>query len=210
MIGVTATHRTTAFPATGGRRLDPLARLALAAAEPLAIDLTPDTALVVGTAYGSVTATQRLLDGMRTDGDQLASPAAFTASTLTHSTGALSEALKLHGPVATISQGPASALAALRWAWCQLAAGRTTAALVVAGDHPTEWCRGVIERLGDGTWQREPSATAWLLRLDAGRELRANGDGPVLTCTELPVRLPEGPVLLRAGPAVAMWLGPQG
>lgn len=210
MIGVTATHRATAFPATGGRRLDPLARLALAVAEPLTSGLPPETALVVGTAYGSVAATQRLLDGMRADGDHLASPAAFTASTLAHSTGALSEALKLHGPVATISQGPASALAALRWAWCQLAAGRAAAALVVAGDHPTAWCQGVIGHLSDGSWQREPSATAWLLRLDAGRELRTHGCGPALACTELPVRLPEGPVLLKAGPAVAIWLGPQG
>lgn len=210
MIGVTATHRVTAFSANGGRRLDPLARLVLAAAEPFADGLPPDTAIVVGTAYGSVVSTQRLLDGMRADGDHLASPAAFTASTLAHATGALSEALKLHGPVATISQGPASALAALRWAWCQLASGRSTAALVIAGDHPTAWCRGVIEHLGDGAWQREPAATAWLLQRDAGRELRARGAGPVLPCTELPVRLPEGPVLLSAGPAVAMWLGPQG
>lgn len=210
MIGVTAMHRATAFPAGGGRRLDPLARLMLAAVEQLAVDLPPGTALAVGTAYGSVAATQRLLDGMRSDGDHLASPAAFTASTLSHATGALSEALRLHGPVATISQGPASALAALRWAWCQLAAGRAPAALVVAGDQPTDWCRGVIERLGDGAWQREPSATAWLLRIDAGRELRPQGDAPVLPCTELPVRPPAGPVLLRAGPAIAMWLGAQG
>ncbi len=210
MIGVAATHRATAFPAVGGRRLDPLARLALAAAEPLAAGLPPGTALAVGTAYGSVTATQRLLDGMRADGDQLASPAAFTASTLSHATGALSEALKLHGPVATISQGPSSALAAVRWAWCQLAIGRATAALVVAGDHPTDWCRGVIGSLGDGSWQRQPCATAWLLRIDMGRELRPRGAAPVLPCTELPVRLPAGPVLLSAEPAVAMWLGPQG
>lgn len=160
------------------RRLDPLARLAACAVDQLGLaePLPPDTALAVGTAYGSVVATQRLLDGIAHDGDDLASPAAFSASVLSHVAGALGEALGLHGPVATISQGGTSALGALRWAWLQLAAGRASTAVVLAVDYHSPWTAAVAGRLLPGAQQSAGGvaggAAAWVLRRDAGRELR--------------------------------------
>lgn len=184
MIGLVAHHHVIAGdepPARPvwlspghARRLDPLARLAAGAVDGALAGLTlpPDTALAVGTAYGSVVSTQRLLDGIAADGDGLVSPAAFSASVLSHVAGALGEVLGLHGPVATISQGGTSALAAVRWAWLQLAAGRASTALVIAADHHSPWTTRVVEGLVTSRWRVSGGASAWVLRRDAGRELR--------------------------------------
>ncbi len=188
MIGLLASHAVAGEVVAGAepparpvwlspghaRRLDPLARLAAGAVDGALAGLTlpPDTALAVGTAYGSVASTQRLLDGVAADGDALASPAAFSASVLSHVAGALGEVLGLHGPVATISQGGTSALAAVRWAWVQLAAGRASTALVIAADHHSPWTARVVGGLVASRWRISGGASAWVLRRDAGRELR--------------------------------------
>lgn len=186
MIGVTATHhvvlgdesppRPTWLSAGQARRLDPLARCAASAVAGAlthgGIVLPADTALAVGTAYGSVVSTQRLLDGIATDGDELASPAAFSASVLSHIAGALGEGLGVHGPVATISQGRTSALAALRWAWLQLAADRASTALVLAADHHSPVIVQLISELIACPWPLIGGASAWILQKNAGREMR--------------------------------------
>ena len=186
MIGVIATQhvvlrdevpaRPVWLSAGQARRLDPLARWAASAADGAltssGVVLPADTALAVGTAYGSVVSTQRLLDGIANDGDELASPSAFSASVLSHIAGAIGEVLGVHGPVATISQGRTSALAALRWAWLQLAAGRASTALVIAADHHTPLIAHMVGGLITCPWPLVSGASAWILQNNAGREMR--------------------------------------
>ena len=163
--------------AAASRRLDPLARLACAAVDPLIVAHGPfaeDTAVVFATAYGSVQSTLRFANDLAAYGDAGGSPSAFTASVHNAAAGNLGELLGLHGQVATISHGSLSALAALRWALLLLAGGRATRALVVACDHHNAWTQQVVTELTGSPWLIAGGAMALLLEAGsgAGRELR--------------------------------------
>lgn len=169
------------IPAMKARRLDPLTALACAAVDRLGTTLSADAAVAVGTAWGNADATQRFIDGLREFGDAGGSPTAFTTSVHHNPAGTLGELLGLHGPVATISSGGISGLAALRWAWLQVAAGRAPEALVVAADQATDWVRHVVTTLAHGPHPVGGGATALLLRADGpGRRIAfvAGGIGP--------------------------------
>jgi len=98
-----------------------------------------ETAVVVGTAWGCVASTHRFTEDLREHGDAGGSPAAFTASVHHHPAGVLGELLNLHGPVATISSGGSSGLAALRWALLMVGSGRAPEAMVIAADLANPW-----------------------------------------------------------------------
>jgi len=146
------------------RRMDPLAALAVAAVDRLPrAALLPMSAMVVGTAWGSVTSTLGFMDGLAQWGDGAGSPASFTSSVHHHTAGVLGELLKLHGPSATISSGATSGLAALRWAHGMLVTGRAMSALVVAVDLPTTWSRRIASELSQCPFSIGGGATALLL-----------------------------------------------
>ena len=146
------------------RRMDPLAALAAAAVDRLPrAALIPMSAIVVGTAWGSVTSTLGFMDGIAHWGDAAGSPASFTTSVHHHTAGVLAELLTLHGPPATISCGATSGLAALRWAQVMVASGRAPSALVVAVDLPTTWSRRVAGDLSQCPFPIGGGATALVL-----------------------------------------------
>jgi hypothetical protein len=157
------------------RRLDPLASLVAAAVDGLPhAGLATDTAVVVGSAWGSVHSTLSFVDGMATWGDGGGSPAAFTTSVHHHPASSLSEILGLHGPVATISSGGTSGLAALRWAKLMLDQGRAPAVLMVAADLPSRWSRRIVEALSACPFTVGGGATALLITSGGvGRNIRA-------------------------------------
>ncbi len=156
------------------RRLDPLASLVVAAVDGLPRGgLAEETAVVVGSAWGSVHSTVNFVDGMATWGDGGGSPAAFTTSVHHHSASSLCEILGLHGPVATISCGGTSGLTALRWAKLMLDQGRAPAVLVVAADLPSPWSRRIVESLSACPFAVGGGATALLLTSGgSGRTMR--------------------------------------
>lgn len=149
------------------RRMDPLAALVVAAVDALPAAqvkaLAADSAIVVGTAWGSVHSTLTFIDGLAQWGDAVASPASFTTSVHHHATGMLGELLAIHGPTATISNGASSGLGALRWAQMMLATGRAPSALVVAVDLPNTWSRRIASELSNCPFPIGGGATALLL-----------------------------------------------
>lgn len=152
------------------RRLDPLATLIAAAVDRLPrATLTPETAIVVGTAWGSVHSTLGFVDGIAQWGDAGSSPAAFTTSVHHHPAGSLGELLGIHGPAATISCGGTSGLAALRWAVTMLGQDRAPTALVIAADLPSTWSSSVVAQLSRCQFTIGGGATALLLSCNGGR-----------------------------------------
>ena len=146
------------------RRMDPLATLAVAAVDRLPrAALMPMSAIVIGTAWGSVTSTLGFMDGIAHWGDAAGSPASFATSVHHHAAGILGELLNLHGPSATVSCGATSGLAALRWAQGMLASGRAPSALVVAVDLPTTWSQRVASDLSQCPFPLGGGATALVL-----------------------------------------------
>ncbi len=149
------------------RRMDPLAALVVAAVDGLPSvqlkALATDSAIVVGTAWGSVHSTLAFIDGLAQWGDAVASPASFTTSVHHHATGMLGELLAIHGPTATISNGASSGLGALRWAQMMLVTGRAPSALVVAVDLPNTWSRRIAGELSNCPFPIGGGATALLL-----------------------------------------------
>lgn len=166
------------------RRLDPLALLIAAAVDQLPREqFSPEMAVAVGTAWGSVHSTLSFLDGLGKWGVTGGSPAAFTTSVHHHAAGSLGELLGLHGPAATISSGSTSGLAALRWASTILAQGRAPAALVVAADLPNPWSGRIVAELSRCPFAIGGGATALLLSTaGVGRTFRfAPPTDPTLT-----------------------------
>lgn len=147
VIGATAA-RPAWVPAGTARRADPLGRLVLAALDGLGpVGRDPATAVVVGTAWGTVASTLRFADDLLAHGDAAAAPAAFTSSVHHHPAGLIGEVLGLHGPTATVSCGGTSGLAALRWAQAVVAAGAAPEALVVVADLANPWMEHTVAGL---------------------------------------------------------------
>ena len=174
------TPRPSWVPAGRARRCDPLTLLASAAVEGLIRGQPPvdaDAALVVGTAYGSVTSTLRFCDDQRAFGDGGGSPTAFTASVHNATAGTLGEWLGLHGPTSTISHGPLSALAAVRWGMLLLMSGRAPEVLVIAADHHCPFTTRIIGDFTAHQWPIHGGAVALRMSLrraqeGPGREVR--------------------------------------
>jgi len=164
---VSAAHR---------RRVDPLTRLACAAVDGLhkTTPWSPDTALVVSTAYGAIDSTWRFASSIAAFGDAGASPTPFTASVHNSCSGSLCELLQLHGPCTTLSQGGHATIAALRWADLQLTAQRAPEVLIVIVDHFNVWSRSVISTLSGSPWPLGDGAVALLAQpgVAGGREVR--------------------------------------
>jgi hypothetical protein len=167
------------LPAAKARRLDPLAALVCTAVAGLGDGWDPDCAVAVGSAWGSTASTTAFADGLRTHGERGGGPAAFASSIHHHPAAALGELLGLHGPVATLCMEDASGLAALRWAWLQLRAGRADEVLVVAADAPDPWTRGMVAGLRPGAAPVGQGAVALRLRRGGpGRRFRFLPPGP--------------------------------
>jgi 3-oxoacyl-(acyl-carrier-protein) synthase len=174
-------------------RLPALARaLAKAAAEGHA--LPPDTAVFLGTAYGSLTETVAFLENMLREGEAAPMPRAFSASVHNAAAGAVALDLGARGENQTFVHGGLSVVQAL------FAAGRrarhtAAPALVGALDEATEEVRrahtacgsgtepgegGAVLRLGGpgaaqatvriGAWGSAPDLPAWLAREEGDEE----------------------------------------
>ena len=157
-------HRPAWLSAAQARRLDPLAALCCAAVDrlPNLSALPEDSAVIVGTAWGTIAATQRFADSLRAYGDGGASPTAFITSVHHNAAGTVGEALHLHGPAQTVSLGGCSGLAALRTG-ALLVASRRRPALVIAADTTTPWCQAMIANVTGIAHPEVGGAIAFLL-----------------------------------------------
>jgi hypothetical protein len=154
------------------RRADPLTRSASLAVDTLLTQgWKPDsqTALVVSTSYGAVEATCRFGTSIANFGDAGASPSPFTSSVHNSPAGALGEALSIHGPCTTISQGQHGCTAALRWATMMLAAKRAPNVLLVIGDRHNAWSTQVVRSLSQASWPIGDGVVALVLHADDQR-----------------------------------------
>jgi hypothetical protein len=126
--------------ARGWRRMAPVSRFALAACALALRDAGlapedvagPDTALVLGTRYGSLT----LFEDFHRAGPRAVSPTVFTTGVLNAPTGHASLERRWEGPTHTVVGGGAPGFEALAVAAELLAAGAARRALVVGAE---EW-----------------------------------------------------------------------
>lgn len=143
-------------PAREARRMSPPSRMAVAAARMALEDaeLEPDrvagsdTAVVLGTAFGSTTFTSRLLDQANEEGPLGMSPFLFMETVANAHAGQVGLALEARGPNYTISQGEASALLAVARAAELVASGRARRALAGAVDEISPVLHAALGRLG--------------------------------------------------------------
>lgn len=185
VVGAAAVARPAWVPAGAWRRCDPLTRLACAALEGLDRSaLQPDTAVVVTTSYGAVHATLRFVDSIAEHGDAGASPTPFTSSVHNGTAGTVGQLLGLRGPCTTLAQGGTGCLAALRWAWLTLRAGRCDRVLVLAGEAHNDWSRRTVAASSSAPWPIADVCSASLITRDGpGRELRP-GEHPATRCLD--------------------------
>ncbi len=143
-------------PQREGRRMSPASRCAVAAAR-MAIAQAglgdggaggPDTAVALGTAYGSTGYTARLLEQVRGGGPRTISPFLFMETVASAHAGQIALALAARGPSYTVSQGEASGLLAVARGAELVARGRARRALVGVVDEVSPVLHAVLDRLG--------------------------------------------------------------
>ena len=209
-------HRPAWLSAGQARRLDPLAALCCATVDRLAglSALPEDTAVIVGTAWGTIAATQRFADSLRSfhnaEVEGGASPTAFITSVHHHAAGTVGEVLRLHGPAQTVSLGGCSGLAALRTG-ALLVASRRRPALVIAADATTPWCQGMIANVtgvthpavgGAMAFLVMPAGHGWRLHLGASNLPRYDAGGATAREERILARQPQR---ASAGAGPASW-----
>ncbi len=161
--------------AKGMRRADRPSRMAVAAAWDAWRDAGPPevdparTGLVVATALGPHVRTFAFLDGILDFGDEAVSPTAFSHSVHNAAASYVASALKIHGPVLTLTDFRVAFQQALTMADCWLAAGRCERVLV-----------GAVEELGDVMLH------VWDRMIGAGPPEAVPGEGAVFFVLSTP------------------------
>jgi len=137
------------------RRMSTPSRLAVAATRMAFIDAglsheeeCPRTGIVMATAFGSVQSTEQILDGVRRDGPQGASPFVFAESVANAAAGQVAIDTKAHGPNLTIVQREAGALTAVGRGAALVASGCCDRVIVGNVDQIPPVLHALLDRFG--------------------------------------------------------------
>jgi len=145
-----------AIPPLIARRMSPPSRYAVAAAR-LALEQAgravpdapdPSVAVVMGTAFGPSSYTQRLLDQILGEGPAAASPALFTECVASAPASQVSIQCRAAGPNLTVVEREASGPIAVARAAALVARGRARFALAGAVDEMTPLLHSILGRFG--------------------------------------------------------------
>ena len=155
---VGALDLTAWVPAAAGRRMSPPSKLAVAAARMALAEAglgtagegAPDhaTEVVLSTAFGPASFTERLLQGLVSDGPESTSPFLFTECVANAPAAQVAIACRATGPNVTIAQREAGPLLALGRAAADVGAGRCARALAGAADEAPPIVHAVLDRFG--------------------------------------------------------------
>lgn len=156
---VGALDLTAWVPAGAARRMSPPSKLAVAAARMALLEAglplpapgaTPDGAVevVLSTAFGPASFTERLLQGILGDGPETASPFLFTECVANAPAAQVAIACRATGPNVTITQREAGPLLAVGRAATDVVAGRALRALAGASDEAPPIVHAVLDRFG--------------------------------------------------------------
>ncbi|MFN7966513.1 MAG: beta-ketoacyl synthase N-terminal-like domain-containing protein [Acidobacteriota bacterium] len=145
---------STWVPAMTARRMSPPARYALAAArmaiEDAALSLDhpslSQAAVMMATAFGPSSFTEKLLGGILREGPEAASPALFTECVANAPAAQIALGCKAHGANVTITQREAGGLLAIAAAAREISLGRTTVALAGAVEEVTPLLHSILDR----------------------------------------------------------------
>jgi 3-oxoacyl-[acyl-carrier-protein] synthase II len=153
---VGALDLTPWVPAMTARRMSPPARYALAAARMALDDASlgldhpslSQAAVMMATAFGPSSFTEKLLSGILLEGPETASPALFTECVANAPAAQIALACKAHGANVTITQREAGSLLAVAAAAREIQLGRTTVALAGAVEEVTPLLHAILDRFG--------------------------------------------------------------
>ena len=146
-------------PPALGRRMSPPSKLAVAAARMAVADARladgetapgedPLTEVVLATAFGPPSFTERLLRGLFADGPEAASPFLFTECVANAPAAQVAIVCGARGPNVTVTQREAGPLLALGRAAADVAGGTTTRALAGTTDEAPPIVHAVLDRFG--------------------------------------------------------------
>lgn len=168
------------LPGNSFRRVPRLAKIALRAALEAVDPSSGPGALIISTAYGSITDTFEFLDSILRDGAELASPTAFSHSVANMAAAFVSKYLRVTGPCLTLTQPNLTA------------ALETASALLVSG------------QAASVLWGTVSEASGLMEKIEKQSGLRPSllSDGAVFFRLSLPEPKRREPrVVFNAGPA---------
>ena len=146
------TDLTTWVPPAMGRRMSPPSKLAVAAARMALAEAGGTgeglTEVVLATAFGPASFTERLLRGILADGPELASPFLFTECVANAPAAQVAIACQAKGPNVTVTQREAGPLLALGRAAADVAGGSVARALAGAVDESPPLVHALLDRYG--------------------------------------------------------------
>lgn len=123
------------------------ARMAVSEAGLAAPDLEQAT-VAVGTAYGAVDVTEKILRQIMLEGPEAVSPALFTESVANAPAAHVALELGARGPNLTVAQRQASPLLALQQGAAAIRAGRADVVIVGAVDEMNPLLHAILDRFG--------------------------------------------------------------
>jgi 3-oxoacyl-(acyl-carrier-protein) synthase len=144
---------TAWVPPTMARRMSPPSKLAVAAARMATAEAGASgdaglTEVVLATAFGPASFTERMLRGILADGPETASPFLFTECVANAPAAQVAIACQARGPNVTVTQREAGPLLALARAAADVAAGSVARALTGAVDESPPLVHALLDRYG--------------------------------------------------------------
>jgi 3-oxoacyl-[acyl-carrier-protein] synthase II len=151
---VTGQDLSAWVPAGAARRMSTPSRFAVAAAR-MALEHAAGpvqeagpTAVVLSTAFGPSSFTERILRGLQTEGPEATSPFLFTESVANAPAAQVAISCAAQGPNITVTQREAGPFLAVARGAAEVAAGRAARALVGAVDEMTPMAHAILDRFG--------------------------------------------------------------
>ena len=140
-------------PPAMGRRMSPPSKLAVAAARMAVADAGVEsepglTEVILATAFGPASYTERLLRGILDEGPETASPFLFTECVANAPAAQVAIVCQARGPNITVTQREAGPLLALGRAAADVAGGRVARALAGVAEEAPPIVHAVLDRFG--------------------------------------------------------------
>lgn len=129
----------------------------------------PD-AIINGTALGSIEDSEKILEGLASEGENVSMPTHFMLCTHNAVASLIGIYTQSHGYNCTYSQGPVSFESALLDAFLQLKSGQIKTALVCANDELTPSLKAKLSKAGLASDCIKDRSLAWMLSSEKGEK----------------------------------------